>query len=153
MTINSDVLSALIFLFFGIATVVLGWGYGLGAASQLGTGAVPVLAGTALGLLGLVQLFRALSAADGAGKLINAFSRAEIRPLVLILAAVLAFAILVVPTGLVPALGALIAIAWFAKAGGRQWELPVAMVVVILVMIAIFNIGLGLPIRLLAWRF
>lgn len=153
MTINSEVLAALIFLFFGLMAIVLGWEYGLGTSRQLGGGAMPVLAGIALIGLGAVQFLRAASAGKGSESLPRAFARSEARPLLLILAAVLAFAILIIPTGLVPALAALIAIAWFAEDGGRRWELPVAMVTVIVIMIAIFNIGLGLPIRLFAWRF
>ena len=149
MTISSETLAALIFLFFGAAAIAFGAGYGFGTPRALGAGAMPILVGGALCILGVVQLLRALR---GAG-LPSAFSRSDLRPLLLILAAVLAFATLVIPTGLVPALAALIAIAWFAEKGGHNVELAAAMVVVILVMIAIFSFGLGLPIRLFAWRF
>jgi hypothetical protein len=150
MTISSETLAALIFLFFGVVAMVFGAGYGFGTPRALGAGAMPMLVGGALCILGVVQLLRAFRHRAG---LPSAFSRSELRPLLLILAAVFAFATLVIPTGLVPALAALIAIAWFAEKGGRGVELAAAMVVVILVMIAIFSFGLGLPIRLFAWRF
>lgn len=150
MSISSETLAALIFLLFGAAAIALGAGYGFGTPRALGAGAMPILVGVALCILGAVQLVRALR---GGVRLPSAFSRSELRPVVLILAAVFAFATLVIPVGLVPALAALIAIAWFAEKGGRSLELAGAMVVVILVMIAIFNLGLGLPIRLFAWRF
>jgi hypothetical protein len=148
MIIDSEKLAAFIFLAFGLAAVVMGFGHGFGTLRALGGGAMPVLAGTALCTLGAVQLFRALKVG---GKLQSAFLRAELRPLLLILAAVLAFATLILPTGLIPALTALIGISWFAETGGRRFEVLGALVVVIVIMIAIFNFGLGLHIRLFAW--
>lgn len=150
MTINSEVLAALIFLFFGAFAIFMGAGFGFGTPNALGAGAMPVLVGGALCLLGVVQFARALRADV---TLPHAFSRSEMRPLFLILAAVFAFATLIIPTGLVPALAVLIAISWFAEKGGRTIELTGALVVVTIVMIAIFKFGLGLPIRLFAWGF
>ncbi|WP_196258138.1 tripartite tricarboxylate transporter TctB family protein [Pelagibacterium limicola] len=150
MTINSEILASLIFLFFGVTAIVFGAGFGFGTPRALGAGAMPVLVGGALCILGGVQFLRALRAN---GNFPAAFSRSEIRPLVFILSAVFAFATLILPVGLVPALALLIAIAWFSEKGGRHRELVGAMVVVIVVMIAIFNFGLGLPIRLFAWGF
>jgi len=153
MTINSEMLAAVLFLFFGFVTVILGWSYGVGDISQPGAGAVPVLAGLALCGLGVVQFLNAVRAMQGGEILPRAFSRSEIRPLVLILGAVFAFAFLVTPLGLVPALAALSLIAWFAQKGGRRWEIAGAMLTSIVFMIAIFKYGLGIPLRLFAAGF
>ena len=152
MTIDSDRLAGLLFVVIGVATVMLGWSYGLGTMNQLGSGAIPVLAGSALAALGGAQLLRARDR-KGQKTTAPAFSRTELRPLLLILGAVLAFAVLILPTGLVPALAMLITIAWFAQKGGAGWEIAGAMAVVILVIVAIFKYGLGLPLRLFAWGF
>jgi len=151
MTIDSDRLAGLLFILIGFAAIALGWSYGLGTMNQLGSGAMPVLVGAALCGLGIAQLLRATR--QGKASLVPAFDRSELRPLLVILGAVLAFAVLILPTGLVPALAALIAIAWFAQAGGTRLELAGAMVVVIVVIVAIFKHGLGLPLRLFAWGF
>lgn len=151
MTIDSDRLAGLLFLLIGFAAMAFGWSYGLGTMNQLGSGAMPAMVGATLCALGIAQLLR--TAGRGKEPLTPAFARAELRPLLLILGAVLAFALLVLPTGVVPALAALIAIAWFAQAGGTRWELAGAMAVVIMVIIAIFKYGLGLPLRLFAWGF
>lgn len=152
MTFNSDILAGVLFVVFGAATVLLGWSYGLGTMTQLGSGAMPVLAGGVLGLLGVVQLLRAIRATEkGLAAARPAFSRSELRPLLLILGAVFAFAALIIPAGLIPALVALIAIAWLAQKGSAKWEIAGAMVLVIIVVIAIFKYGLGLPLRLFAW--
>ena len=152
ITIDSDRLAGLLFVVIGVATVVLGWSYGLGTMNQLGSGAIPVLAGSALAALGGAQLLRSRER-KGQKPIALAFARAELRPLLLILGAVLAFALLILPTGLVPALAMLITIAWFAQKGGAGWEIAGAMAVVILVIVAIFKYGLGLPLRLFAWGF
>jgi len=149
--IDPDRLAGLIFLVIGVATVVLGWTYGLGSMNQPGSGAMPVLAGGALALLGTAQLLRATAMKTSPTG--SAFSRTELRPLLLVLSAVFAFAVLILPTGLIPALIALIAIAWFAQKGRAGWEIVGATVVVILVIIAIFKYGLGLPLHLLVWGF
>ncbi|WEX10920.1 tripartite tricarboxylate transporter TctB family protein [Chelativorans sp. AA-79] len=151
MTVSSNTLAGAIFLFFGMATVIVGWGYGLGTMTQLGSGALPVVAGGALSALGVVQLLSAVRSAASAA--VPAFSRFELRPLLSILGAVLAFAVLILPTGLVPALVALVAIGWFAQKGGAKWEIAGAMIVVIVLVTAIFKYGLGLPLRLFVWGF
>jgi hypothetical protein len=148
MTINSETLAALIFLVFGAAATIIGWGYGLGTPGALGSGAVPVLAGGVLCLLGLVQLARALRAG---AKLASAFARAELRPLILILGAVAVFGLLIGPFGLIPALVTLVIIAWFAQPGGRMVELIVILLVTLVLNIGIFHWGLGIPFRLFAW--
>lgn len=148
MTIDSEKLAALLFLAFGAAAVIMGAGHGFGTLKMLGVGAMPMLAGAALCILGAVQLFKAFRVPE---KLPNAFLRSELRPLVLILAAVLAFATLILPAGLIPALAALIGISWYAETGGKRFEVLAVLAVVIVIMIAIFNFGLGLHIRLFAW--
>lgn len=148
MSINSEMLAAILFLFFGLAAVALGWSYGFGSLSQPGAGAVPILAGVGVFLLGIAQLVNAAKATRGSEILPAAFAPGEFRPLLLILLAVFAFAVLVMPLGLIPALAALTFIAWFAQKGGRHWEIAGAMVTSIVLMVAIFKYGLGLPLRL-----
>jgi hypothetical protein len=153
MTITSDKLSALIFLFFGIGTIIMGIGYGFGTPQVLGAGAVPTLVGVALAGLGILQLFRTLREAAAGAPQISAFNVSEARPLLTILVAVAAFGILVLPTGLVPALAVLVSVAWSAEKGGGKLEFLGVLVAVVLMIVAIFNFGLGLPIRLFAWDF
>jgi len=153
MTLNSELLAALIFLFFGAVAVMVGWGYGLGTPSALGSGAMPVLTGVGLVLMGSIQLARTSAAHRAGERLLGAFPRSERRPLLVILAAILAFGLLIHPLGLIPALTALIAISWFAESGGRWREMAIVLVAVVVLILAIFYFGLGIPFRLVAWRF
>ncbi|WP_172122293.1 tripartite tricarboxylate transporter TctB family protein [Devosia sp. 919] len=153
MTIHADLLAALIFLVFGAIATVVGWGYGFGTFSALGSGAMPVLAGCGLLIMGVAQLVQTAAARRAGQAFVSAFPGAEMRPLLVILAAVLAFGLLVGPLGLLPALTALVCISWFAESGGRRLEMLAVLVVVAVLIVAIFYYGLGIPFRLVAWRF
>lgn len=153
MSINSEVLAALIFLIFGAGAAIIGWGYGFGTLNALGAGAMPMLAGGGLFALGLAQLARTIAGQRAGEQFARAFVRSELRPLVMVLGAILAFGLLIYPLGLIPALVALVAISWFADSAGRHWALGILMLCVIAFIVAIFYFGLGLPFRLFAWRF
>lgn len=152
MTIHSDLLAALIFLVFGIGAITIGYGYGFGTIAALGSGAMPVLVGAGLCAVGLVQLVQTGAARRAGQQFISAFPRSEVRPLLLILASVLAFGLLIDRLGLLPALAALVGISWFADSGGRKREMLAVMVCVGVLLVAIFYFGLGIPLRLVSWR-
>ena len=153
MTLNSELLAALIFLGFGAVAVTVGAGYGFGTAGALGSGAMPVLVGGGLFAMGLIQLLRTTAAHRAGERLASAFPKVERRPLLVILAAILAFGLLIDRVGLIPAVAALIGISWFAEAGGRWRELAIVLTAVVVLIVAIFYFGLGIPFRLVAWRF
>ena len=151
--IDREMLAGLVFTAVGIVAVAVGWGYGFGSFAALGAGAMPVLVGVGLVGLGVIQIARAGAALRAGEVLEAAFPRAELRPLAIILAAVLVFSLLVDRVGLVPSLAAMVAVSWFAERGGRWREMAAVMVVVLLLIVAIFHWGLGIPFRLVAWRF
>jgi len=153
MTIHSDLLAALIFLVFGTLALVIGYGYGFGTPAALGSGAMPMLVGAGLCAMGLVQLVQTSAARRAGQQVTSAFSRQEARPLLFILGAILAFGLLIDRLGLLPSLAALVGISWFADQGGRKLELLAVMAAVAALIVAIFYFGLGIPFRLVAWRF
>ena len=153
MTIHSDLLAALIFLAFGLLAVAIGWSYGFGTFSALGSGAMPVLVGGGLCATGLVQLAQTAAARRAGHSFVSAFPRTERRPLLVILVAILCFGLLIDRLGLLPALAALVGISWFADSSGRKREMLVVLAVVAVLIVAIFYFGLGIPFRLVSWRF
>jgi len=153
MTIHSDLLAALIFLGFGILAIVVGYGYGFGSLAALGSGAMPILVGAGLCIMGVAQLMQTAAARQAGERFVSAFPRHELRPLLLILGSILAFGLLIDRLGLLPALGALVGISWFAESGGSKRELLAVMVCVGVLLVAIFYFGLGIPFRLVSWRF
>jgi hypothetical protein len=153
MTIHSDLLAALLFLVFGTVAIIMGYGYGFGTLAALGSGAMPMLVGAGLCAMGLIQLVQTHVARRAGQQFVSAFSRRERRPLLLILAAILAFGLAIDRLGLLPALAALVGVSWFADDGGRKRELLAVLVSVAVLLVAIFHYGLGIPFRLVAWRF
>lgn len=150
MKLDTDHAVGALFVTAGATAAFLGVGYGLGTPGEMGAGALPALLGSTLVLFGIVLLVRSPEARQGAVS-IASFARRERRPLVFVLGALLAFGLLVPRVGLLPGLAALIAIGWFADTRGRLRELPVLGAAVILLILAIFYFGLGIPFRLFDW--
>jgi hypothetical protein len=91
---HKDMAAGLLFMTFGALGLAVGSGYEIGTALRMGPGYFPVVISTLLLLIGAVVSGRALWTGP-----------AEIewgspRPVVLVLAAVLAFALLIEPAGL-----------------------------------------------------
>lgn len=153
MTIHSDLLAALIFLAFGAVAITIGYGYGFGSLGALGSGAMPMLVGAGLCITGVAQVLQTTAARRAGQQFVSAFPMRELRPLLLILVALLAFGLLIDRLGLLPALAALVGISWFADTGGRKREMLAVLVCVVALIVAIFQFGLGIPFRLVTWRF
>ncbi len=112
-----DFLAGLLFVAIGIATVIGASDYPLGTIRNIGPGYYPILLGIALTLLGGAIAFKSLkSAAEPSADDEGGFA---IRPLIFVIAAVVAFGLLVRPFGLGVAIVALIVISSFA---GRDFS-------------------------------
>lgn len=135
---NKDFFAGLMFIFFGIAGLWLARTYPMGTARHMGPAYFPSIIGGALAILGFVISARSLRMV-GEPLLVP-----TLRPLILILAAVVGFALLLKPLGLVLALFVLIVLSCL---GGWQFHLfEVAFLYLGLVIIAVslFVYGLGL---------
>jgi hypothetical protein len=130
------------FIGFGAAAFFIGRDYPMGSAMRMGPGYFPTILGSLLALLGLAILVRG---AVGAATPPPSFS---LKPLVLILAAVAAFALTVERLGIIAAV--LLVVLVSALAGERfRWRevLPLALIMVALA-VGLFTKGLGLPFQL-----
>lgn len=108
-----DFYAGVIFIVVGVAALLIGRDYSLGTTTRMGPGYFPALLGALLTLLGLIISLRSLIF-DG-----PAVGQIGFRPLVLILASMLAFAGLLEPAGLVIATAALIAIGCLGSVESR----------------------------------
>jgi hypothetical protein len=145
--LRAEMVAALAVIGFGVAVALLGSSYPLGTASRMGPGYFPVMLGAALvltGVLLVVEAWRAPPATPGAG-------RFPVGPALALVAGVLAFALLLRPAGLVPAIFALVLI---ATLGERPWK-PVGALVIAAgmsaVSVALFIEGLRVPLRPFWW--
>src|SRR3546814_1652434 len=118
----------------------------------MGPGGLPVLLGAVLFVFGIVLLARSVTAQTKAD-IVTLMPREEIRPFLAILAALLAFGLLVDRIGLLPSALALICIGWLADKRGRLKELPVLVIAIMAITVGIFYFGLGIPFYLLTWAF
>ncbi len=150
MNFHADHAVGILFIAVGGIAVYLGVGYGFGSLAEMGPGALPLLLGATLSAFGVALLLQT-RLADAGRTAIALMPREEIRPFLAILAALLAFGLLIDRVGLIPSLIALVSIGWLADSRGRLKELPFLLLVIAAIVVAIFYFGLGIPFRLFDW--
>jgi hypothetical protein len=138
LNVNRELIAGLVFAAFGIAGLWIAADYPRGTALRMGPGYVPMMLSWGLVLLGAVIAIRGLLRA---GASLTAW---HLRPLILVLLAILAFALLIEPAGLAIAA---VAIVLLGAAGGREFR-PVETVGLALALaagtVALFVYGLKL---------
>ena len=138
---GKDFFAGLLFIAFGALAVAIGRGYPLGSAARMGPGYFPVLVGSLLLLVGIVVAARGLSVkAEGVGRL-------AIKPLVLVLGAVLLFAATIEKLGLAVAILGVVVVGYLANTRRRPLELIVLALVLTAASVLIFYYGLKLPFK------
>ncbi|HEX5640600.1 MAG TPA: tripartite tricarboxylate transporter TctB family protein [Burkholderiaceae bacterium] len=141
-----DFWSGVMFIAFGLFFAGFARQYDLGTAARMGPAYFPTMLGLLLILIGAAISFKAFRSPDDAH---GAVDRFHFKPLVLVLGAVVAFALLLRPGGLIVALLALIIISSLGSGEFRLKEiLPLAIGLCLLVL-AVFIWGLGLTIPVL----
>lgn len=137
-----DFWTGIIFLFIGLAAIVIGRDYPMGSAGRMGPAYFPTVLGGLLALIGLIGVIRSFLH-DG-----EAVGKFYIKEIVLILAAVLLFGFLVRGAGLVPA--ALVLILMSAYASPKfTWGASILLAVglaVFAVLVFVKLLGLPMPI-------
>lgn len=138
----------IIFMFFGLAAVLIGRDYSMGTAGRMGPAYFPTVLGSLLALIGLIGVVRSFLRPG------EAISKFYIKELVLVLVAVLLFGFLMRGAGLVPAALVLIVMSAYASpkftwgatlllAGGLALFAVVLFVKLLGLPIAIFGPWLG----------
>jgi putative tricarboxylic transport membrane protein len=138
---RKDVLAGLLFIGVASLGLFLSQNYPIGTALRMGTGYVPRLLCWMLLGLGLVVLVRGLRSDEALGE-----PPLRWRPIVLVPASLLAFALTIQRLGVVVAALLVIAIGSLAGRDLRVVEVVIAAIVLIGMTLGIFVWGLGLPI-------
>ena len=145
--LNRDVLSGAVFVAIGAAGLWIGRDYALGTPFRMGPGYFPrLLCGILVGI-GLFVAVRGLIMGGEAPERLNW------RPLILITVATIAFAALITTAGLAPAAFAVVLI---AAVGGPEFKLLEGLVLAVLVAgaaVALFILGLGMPLAIFSFPF
>jgi hypothetical protein len=136
---RADLWSGALFAILGALILWVGADYSLGVSSRIGPGYLPRLLGILLSALGLFLVIRSLWATETIDTSI------AWRPLILVLASLVAFALMFDATGLVPAILVSVAIATFAT--GENGPIAVVVLGALLAFFAwlLFVKGLSLP--------
>jgi hypothetical protein len=148
-----DFLSGLIFVVVGLAAFIVATGYPLGTPARMGPGLLPLYLGGLLVLIGLGVCLQSLSLrereapikeANGPRPSFGERSRL-LRPVICVVAGLMAFALLVKPLGLVIAITLLVLIVTQAESGFPIWKALLLGPLLALMAVLIFVFGLNLP--------
>lgn len=137
-----DFFSGLVFLFFGVLAAYLARDYPMGSAMRMGPGYFPFILGIGLALLGAVICVRSLVLRG------HGVERVDPRALVLVLAAVGAFAATIEPAGIIVATALLLVIGAAASRESKAREVIALTLLLLGLVVGVFVYGLGLSFRL-----
>jgi hypothetical protein len=129
----------IIFLFFGLAAVIMGRDYPMGSAGRMGPAYFPTVLGTLLALIGLMGVIRSFIRKG------EAVSKFHLKELGLILVSVCLFGVLMRGAGLVPAVIVLIFISAYASPKFKWTEVAMLAAGLAVFSYAVFVKLLGLP--------
>jgi hypothetical protein len=132
----------MIFLAIGITFMVLAQEYRMGTGARMGPGYFPTMLGGLMAALGLTLVVPAL-VRDG-----EAFPKLHFRPMLMMLASIVVFALLLQPLGFVLAALVLVVIGGFADPDLRFVESVAVAIALTAFSVGIFVILLGLPFNL-----
>lgn len=138
-----DFFAGVIFLLFGLCAVLMGRGYPVGTARNMGAGYFPVVLGALLVLLGTVISIKSLMIAG------EKLENIGLRPMLLVLLAIGVFAGSVDSLGIVAATILMTVIGAAASPESRWREVVVLTLVLLGLAVGAFTYGLGLPFKLL----
>ena len=138
-----DFWTGILFLFFGLAAIILGLEYQMGTAGKMGPAYFPSILGGLLALIGLIAVIRSFL---HQGEPIEKF---YLRELFLILIAVVLFGFLMRGAGLVPAVIVLIVMSAYASPKFRWGEVLLLAGGLAAFSVLIFVKLLGLPMPIL----
>lgn len=142
ITAPKDFWSGIMFLAFAVVAVATARGYAMGSGGKMGPGYFPLLLGLLLGGLGLVLVARS-AVVSGAP-----VTRLQFRPILTIVAAVVAFGALIDTAGLVVALLLVVALAALASHESRPIETAALAFGMAICCAGVFVYGLQLPLPL-----
>ena len=136
---RKDLYSGLIFVFFGAFFFIVARNYPMGSALRMGPSYFPTVLGALLATLGVIIALRSFVIT---GEPISAIG---LRPLLLILGAVLLYGFLLDRYGLIAATVALIFVSALAGHEFHFKEVLVLTVILVALSVGAFVYGLGLP--------
>lgn len=140
-----DLLAGLLFVAFGAAALYFGQGYAFGAATRMGPGYLPTVLGWMLVAIGAIIAIRSLLVSGVPIPTIH------LRPQIMIIAALLAFALVIERLGLLAAAAAVVVLASLATREARPLETIVIAILTAFAAVGLFIYLLGQPMAPWTW--
>ena len=147
MRLTKDLASGLMFVAFGLVSILLSSAYDYGTPSRMGPGFFPTALGALIVLLGAVLTVRALTG-GGPGEAVD---RVHLRPFILVSASVAVFGVAVQHLGLFPAIIALVVLGRLADREGSWPETLLISAVLCALCYVVFSLLLEVRIPLVTW--
>lgn len=142
---SADLWSGVLFVALGAAGLVLGWDYQPGTAFQMGPGYFPRLISGVLIAIGAVTLIKALRHHG------EDIGEVPWRAIVIVLAALVAFGLVVTRFGLAPAAVVIVMISGLAAPDRRIGQLAIAAALLTVFASIVFVRALGLVVPIFGW--
>ena len=141
-----DFATGLLFIAIGLGAYWVGADYAMGTAQRPGTGVLPrILAWCLLGCGGLLWIKAFLTEGPG-------LSGWAWRPLIMVTAATVAFALLIDRIGLVATMLVSMTLTALGTPQTRWLEYAGFSAIMVVIGVALFIYGLGMPVRVLPWN-
>jgi putative tricarboxylic transport membrane protein len=147
ITHPQDFWSGLLFIAFGAVGAFLSRDFVFGTMTKMGPGFLPTVLSWLLITVGAIVSARSFAIRGGA------IERSAIKPQMLIVAAIVLFALLIERVGLVPTVFVVLILASFAAEEFKLRDSVILAVGMSLACYLVFIVLLGLPLRPLAWNF
>jgi hypothetical protein len=138
---TKDFWAGVIFLSFGIATMVLATRYKIGTAARMGPGYFPFFLGGVLTALGLILSVRSL----GRGAGMERIAPIHLRPVFFVLAAVVLFGLLLPSVGLAVSTVTLVVLSSLGSHEFKLREAALSSIVLLIVSLVLFVYFLQIP--------
>lgn len=142
---SKDFYAALLFIALGAAVIWLSQNYPIGTAQRMGPGYFPTILGVLLAAIGMGVLGQAFTISR------PPVARFALKPLLLVLGAVAAFALLVQSAGLVVSTVVLLFVSALAGHEFRLREVLTMVVLLATASTAVFAVGLQLQFKVWPW--
>ena len=140
---HKDFWTGIIFIFFGLAAIIIGRDYNMGTAGRMGPAYFPTVLGGLLAVVGLIAVIRSFFREET-----DPMGRFAVKECILVLTGVVLFAFLVRGGGLVAAVMALMLVSALAsKKFNWRTSIPVAIGVTAF-SVLVFIKALGLPLSI-----
>lgn len=142
----SDRIGGLVILTLGLAVVAQAQSYPFGTVSKMGPGFFPVVSGLALAFFGGLIAWKTPDAGQAKDEGLK-----NLRPAFFIFAGLLAWALLLRPTGLVIATVVMALLSAFAYPKPNPKRIAITVILLPIMGVVLFVYGLGMPLRAFPW--